>query len=85
MCLAVPMQIKEIFADGSARVELEGAAYTVSLSLVADAAVGDFVIVHAGFAIEKLDREEADARLDLFAQLAEIQRQSDGENHRHVH
>ena len=70
------MEIKEIVADGSGRVELEGVSYPVNLSLVADAVVGDYVIVHAGFAIEKLDREEADIRLDLFEDLAETQRRA---------
>jgi hydrogenase expression/formation protein HypC len=56
--------------DGTGTVELDGAEYTVNLSLVSEPRVGDFVIVHAGFAIEKLDAVEADARLALFAELA---------------
>ena len=50
----------------------------VDLSLVAGVAVGDYVIVHAGYAIERLDRVEADARLALFAELARAER-GDGE------
>lgn len=70
MCLAVPMKIMEVKDNSTGIVELEGTKYDVDLSLIADPAVGDFVIIHAGFAIEKLDPEEADTRLDLFTELA---------------
>ncbi len=72
MCLAVPMRITEMLEDGTGVCELESIAYHVDLSLVEDPQVDDFVIVHAGFAIEKLDREEADSRLELFQELADI-------------
>ena len=71
MCLAIPMKLIEVEEMGIGTAELEGARYEVNLSLVGDAAVGDYVIVHAGFAIETLDREEADARLELFRQMGE--------------
>jgi hydrogenase expression/formation protein HypC len=69
MCLAVPMQLTEVH-DATGVAELEGARYDVNLSLVEAPQVGDYVIVHAGFAIEKLDVEEANARLQLFADWA---------------
>ena len=72
MCLAVPMRITEMPERGSGVCELESVTYHVDLSLVEDPKVDDFVIVHAGFAIEKLDREEADSRLKLFQELAEL-------------
>ncbi len=71
MCLAVPMCLVEVRAPGSGVAELDGARYDVNLSLVEEPAVGDYLIVHAGFAIEKLDREEADARLALFKEWGE--------------
>lgn len=74
MCLAVPMKVIELGVDGSGTVELEGARTAVDLSLIQDPKPGDYVIVHAGFAIERLDRTEADARLALFEELAEQQR-----------
>jgi hydrogenase expression/formation protein HypC len=74
MCLAVPMKVETIGENLLGRVQLDGARYEVDLSLVDDPAVGDFVIVHAGFAIEKLDPTEADARLDLFRQMADIRK-----------
>jgi hydrogenase expression/formation protein HypC len=65
MCLAIPGQIREI--DGvRARVEMQGNFITADLSLVDDPAPGDWVLVHAGFAIEKLDPEEARETLALF-------------------
>ena len=70
MCLAIPMRIREIRTDGMGMGELDGAEHAVDLSLVADPRPGDFVIVHAGYAIEKLDRKEADERLALFKELA---------------
>jgi len=83
MCLAVPMRIIELEQNDeriTGKVDLEGSSYAVDLSLVDDPVVGDFVIVHAGIAIEKLDREDADERLKLFAELALIYRQELGED-----
>jgi len=70
MCLAVPMRIEEIRADGMGVGDLDGAQHEVDLCLVADPRIGDYVIVHAGYAIEKLDRQEADERIALFKELA---------------
>lgn len=70
MCLAVPMLLTEVRDDTQGVAELDGARFDVDLSLLDAPAAGDYVIVHAGFAIEKLDRDEADARLELFDELA---------------
>ena len=70
MCLAVPMQITAIEPDGSGVAELEGSRYAVDLSLIDNPRPGDYVIVHAGFAIEKLDEQEAAERIGLFEELA---------------
>lgn len=74
MCLAVPMKIMSIDEVGRGECDLDGTTYRVDLSLVEGAAVGDYVIVHAGFAIEKLDEDEANARLELFEGMAATQR-----------
>ena len=71
MCLAVPMKVIEIKENGAGVCELENIRYDVDLSLIEATVVDDFVIVHAGFAIEKLDIEEANERLQLFSDLAE--------------
>lgn len=82
MCLAVPMRISEIGKDGMGVVELDGSRHEADLSLVNAPRVGEYVIVHAGYAIERLDEKEADERLSLFRQLAETSRErsSDDEN-----
>ncbi|MCF7790961.1 MAG: HypC/HybG/HupF family hydrogenase formation chaperone [Victivallales bacterium] len=72
MCLAVPMKIIQINDDNTGIVAADDASYKVSLSLIKDPVVEEFVIVHAGYAIEKLDEEEANTRIDLFRELAEV-------------
>ena len=66
------MKVVEIRTDGTAVCDLDGIRHETNLSLV-DARLGDYVIVHAGFAIEKLDQAEADARIALFDELAASQ------------
>ncbi len=72
MCLAVPMQISSIRDAGMAIGTAEGMQSEINLSLLEDPNIGDYVIVHAGFAIEKLDEQEALERLKLFDELAEV-------------
>jgi hydrogenase expression/formation protein HypC len=68
MCLGVPMQVKSI--DGEMAVcEIDGVRREASLMMVDGVSVGDFVIIHAGFAIEKLDEEDARETLQLFRDL----------------
>jgi hydrogenase expression/formation protein HypC len=70
MCLAVPMKLVEITGEGVGRVDAGGVKTAVSLMMIPHAAVGDYLIIHAGFGIEVLDIEEANIRLDLFTELA---------------
>ncbi len=58
MCLAVPSKIIEI-NNKMARVDVDGVIRDASLMLIDDAAIGDYVIVHAGFAISKVDEDTA--------------------------
>ncbi len=70
MCLAVPVRVLKI--DGlKALVELGGLTRQVSIMLVPDTQVGDYILLHAGFAIQKLDEREAEATIRLFAEIAE--------------
>ena len=69
MCLAIPACVEQLVAGDSAIVNLGGVRKEVSLALVEDIAVGDYVIVHVGFALQKLDPEEAAQTLALFAEL----------------
>lgn len=70
MCLAIPAKILRLRPDGLAEAELEGVTKEVSLDLVPDAGVGDYVIVHVGYALSKLDPEEAERTLALFAEAS---------------
>ncbi len=72
MCLAIPAEIVQIADNDLAVVEMGGARKRVSIQLVDDAAVGDFVLVHAGFAIDKIDRAEAQKTMELFEELARL-------------
>jgi hydrogenase expression/formation protein HypC len=73
MCLAVPMKITEVRPDRTGVAELDGSRHDVNLSLVPGAGVGTYVIVHAGFAIEKMNENEANTILALFDELAAMQ------------
>lgn len=77
MCLAVPMKLIELNNANRGTTELNGTRYDVDLSLVPDASAGDYLIVHAGFAIEKLDEVEADERLKLFEGMAAVWAEQD--------
>lgn len=70
MCLAVPMRVIEI-KDNEAVVELGGLKQKINLGLLEKIDVGDYVIVHAGFAIQKLDEEEAEKTLSFLREMAE--------------
>jgi len=72
MCLAIPARIEQLTAPGSAIVNLGGVRKEISLALVEDAAVGDYVIVHVGYALQKLDEAEAERTLAAFAELGEL-------------
>ena len=76
MCLAVPMKLIEIRPDGTGVAELDGSRHDVNLTLVPAAEVGSYLIVHAGFAIERMNEHEANTILSVFAELAEWQKQA---------
>ena len=68
MCLGIPMKVIKI-NDGLGIVELGGVKREISLQLVEDIKIGDYVIIHAGFAIQKLN-EEAEETLSLLREIA---------------
>ena len=71
MCLSIPGKIKEIYNDDSlvmGRVDFGGVLKEVCLAYVPEAQVGQFVLIHVGFAISVLNDEEAIARLDVTRQ-----------------
>lgn len=70
MCLAIPARITERLYDDMAVVDLGGVRKEISLALVDDAEIGDYVIVHVGYALSKLDADEAAKTLALFAEIS---------------
>ena len=72
MCLAIPAQVVELRGGDNALVDLAGVRKEISLALVDGVAVGDYVIVHVGYALNKLDPEEAAKTLALFAEIGQL-------------
>ena len=70
MCLALPARVSELHADGTATVELGGVRQRVSLALLDGVRVDDFVVVHVGYALTRLDQAEARRTLELLRQPA---------------
>jgi hydrogenase expression/formation protein HypC len=69
MCLAIPAKVVELRADDMGVVDLGGVRKEISFQLVDGVQLGDYVIVHVGFALTRLDPEEAQKTLALFAEL----------------
>ncbi len=72
MCLAIPARVDELTGSDGAIVNLGGMRKEISLALVEDIAVGDYVIVHVGYALQKLDTDEAERTLAEFAELGAL-------------
>jgi len=70
MCLAIPARVESLIDTGNAVVDFGGVRKEISLALVEHVAVGDYVIVHVGYALQKLDPEEAERTLALFAEMS---------------
>ncbi|HSO20535.1 MAG TPA: HypC/HybG/HupF family hydrogenase formation chaperone [Desulfosarcina sp.] len=71
MCLAIPSKVIEI-DNGMATIDVEGVRRAASLMLLDDVVVGDYVIVHAGFAIQRLDADAAAESLTLLREAAAL-------------
>ena len=72
MCLAIPAKIIEMKDDRLATVDILGVTRDIALDLTPQAGVGDFVLVHARFAIEVVDPDYAQETIDLIAQIPEL-------------
>ena len=70
MCLAVPARVVECLEGDRALIDLEGVRMDISIELLDDVRPGDYVIVHVGYAIGKLDEDEALATLQAMAAMA---------------
>lgn len=73
MCLAVPAQVVEIVDEENqiAKVDIGGVRRNISVALLDDVKIGDWVLVHVGFAIQKVDEEEAERTIELLKQLGQ--------------
>jgi hydrogenase expression/formation protein HypC len=65
MCLAIPIRVEALLPQEMARVTLAGVSKIVSIALVEDVRVGDYVLLHVGYALTRLDPDEAERTLDL--------------------
>ena len=80
MCLAIPSRITKI-ENNMATIDVEGVQREASLLLLEDAQIGDYVIVHAGFAIQKLDEAAAQETLDLLRDaIAAVEKRESNQN-----
>lgn len=77
MCLAIPALLEALLDEDQATVNLAGIRKTISIALIEDARVGDYVIVHVGHAIGKIDPDEAQRTLAVFAEMAELHEQAE--------
>ncbi|MGA2157667.1 MAG: HypC/HybG/HupF family hydrogenase formation chaperone [Dehalococcoidia bacterium] len=78
MCLAVPVKITSIEGE-QAEVDIGGVGRTVSITLTPEARVGDYVLLHTGYAINVLNEEEAQETLDLLERMVEAGESTDRE------
>lgn len=72
MCLAIPAQITELKENNMAEVSIMGTMRDVAIDLTPDVAVGEYVLVHAGFAIEVVDAQYAQETFDLIQEMADL-------------
>lgn len=72
MCLAIPACVEQLTAQNHAIVNLSGVRKEISLALVENIVPGDYVIVHVGFALQKLDPLEAERTLAMFAEISAL-------------
>lgn len=74
MCLAIPSKVVEITKEGLGIIDVDGVKRDCSLLMIDDPQIGDYVIVHAGFALHKIDEEEASKMLDTLREVAAYSR-----------
>ena len=79
MCLAIPAKLVELTDEQTGTADLHGNRVAVSTMLVPEARVGDWVLLHAGFAIQRLDEEEAEATWAVLRDLEAAASESEGE------
>jgi len=69
MCLAIPGEVIELLDDERAKVDVNGTLHDVSIAFVEDVKIGDYLLVHVGYAISRMDAEEGRKTLSLIAEM----------------
>jgi hydrogenase expression/formation protein HypC len=72
MCLAIPALVSEVLPGDMAKVSLDGVTKEISIAMVEDVKAGDYVIIHVGYALSKIDAEEAEKTLALLAEAGAL-------------
>jgi len=81
MCLSIPARVESI--DGEmAIVNVGGVQYNASLQMVEDVGIGDYVLLHTGFAIQKISEEDAKETLEIFKEFEDLNKQLDQEENK---
>ena len=70
MCLAIPIRVEALLTDDMARVTLSGVSKLVSIALLEGVRIGDYLLIHVGYALARLDPEEAERTLELMREAA---------------
>jgi hydrogenase expression/formation protein HypC len=78
MCLSIPAKVKKIEGD-MAEVSVGGTLYKASLQMLDNVQTGDYILLHTGFAIQKLSPEEAEESLKVFEEFEELNKRMDEE------
>lgn len=78
MCLSIPAKVEKIEGE-NAIVSVGGTTYNASLQMIEDVNIGDYILLHTGFAIQKLSPEEAEETLRVFEEFEDLNKQLDEE------
>ncbi|UPJ48079.1 HypC/HybG/HupF family hydrogenase formation chaperone [Bradyrhizobium sp. 200] len=76
MCLAIPAEVTKLLPDNMAVVSIDGVSKEISVALIETLAVGDYVIIHVGYALTKIDPEEAQRTLELLREIGAESREA---------
>lgn len=73
MCLSIPVKVEKILGE-TARVSFGGMEYTANISLLDEVAPGDYLLLHAGFAIQKINKTDARETLQLIREMKDLEK-----------
>ncbi|MCK1711188.1 HypC/HybG/HupF family hydrogenase formation chaperone [Bradyrhizobium sp. 143] len=76
MCLAIPAEVTKLLPDDMAVVSIDGVSKEISVALIENLAVGDYVIIHVGYALTKIDPQEAQRTLELLREIGAESREA---------